>query len=61
MSQPAMGIALLDFDPSPYMPDNMICHTIKQAIDAIKIACPPFKDIGFILNLFVISVFNNSE
>lgn len=48
MSQPSLGIALLDYDPSPYMPDNMICHTVKIVIDTIKIACPLFKGIGFI-------------
>ena len=48
MSQPALGVALLDFDQSAYMPDNITCRTVEHAIDAIKMACPPFKRIGFI-------------
>jgi len=48
MIQPSSGIALLDYDPSKYMPNNMICHTVKDVINYIKMACPLFKDIGFI-------------
>ena len=47
MVQPSKGIALLDYDPSPYMPDHLRCDSPDALMSKLKKAIPGFVFAGY--------------
>jgi len=47
MKQPSRGIALLDYDPSPYMPDRLRCDTPSELILKLQGAIPQFEFVAY--------------
>ena len=48
MRQPEPGLALLDHDHSPCMPDTLRCATPTELMHRITKAIPAFKEVGWV-------------
>jgi hypothetical protein len=47
MSQPPPGLVLLDFDPSPRMPEHMHCASPTDLMEKLSSISPLFEGIGY--------------
>jgi hypothetical protein len=47
MSQPSPGLAPLDFDPSPRMPEHMHCGSPTDLMEKLSSLSPLFEGIGY--------------
>ena len=47
MSQPDTGLVLFDYDPDPYMPEHLKCHSPEEVIAKISDAMPELEGVGY--------------
>lgn len=47
MSQPDLGLALLDHDPSPYMPERLKCDTPGELMSKLQEAVPKLASVAY--------------
>jgi len=47
MRQPGVGLALLDYDPSPHMPSAIRCNSPEALMTKVIKACPELEGTGY--------------
>ena len=47
MQQPNAGLALLDYDSSPFMPDQLRCDSPQALMAKVVTACPELEGVGY--------------
>lgn len=47
MSEPALKVALLDYDPSPNMPEELVCHTPDGVMKKLSEIIPEFEKVAW--------------
>ena len=47
MSQPSPGLMLLDYDPSPQMPEHLLCQSPAELMEKLSLVSPIFEGIAY--------------
>lgn len=48
MTQPDHGLILIDYDPSPYMPEALCCTSVEEVMEKLAQAIPELASVGYV-------------